>query len=86
MGDLDEALAAQPDARRERLCALADVLCVRLPLARRLRLLEDLAVIARADKRIDARERDALSDLAFLLDVDADYVDAVLDGARGAMD
>lgn len=86
VGDLDEALTTQPDARRERLCALADVLSVRLPLARRLRLLEDLAVIARADRRIDAREREALCDLAFLLDIDPDYVDAVLDGVRGAMD
>ena len=50
------------------------------------RLLEDLAVIARADRRIDAREREALCDLAFLLDIDPDYVSAVLDGVRGAMD
>ncbi|MBL8602828.1 MAG: M48 family metalloprotease [Myxococcales bacterium] len=86
VGDVDEALASDAAARDRRLWHLGDVISVHLPLARRIRVLEDLAAIARADKRVTEAEALALEGLATNLGLDPSEVEAALGIPEAAMD
>ncbi len=75
---LDGELAKSKRAREVRLTKLTRQVAQHLPRVRRRKLLEDLCAIALADKIVDDAERNVLTELAMLLDVDPLDVDAFL--------
>lgn len=83
---IDEARAMSEDERGEHLLALQGVLRVHLPLARRKKLIEDLAAIAWADQHIHHQEREALYWLAGGLEIDSLFVDETLSRPDRALD
>lgn len=78
LDSIDEARAMGEDERGEKLLDLQRTLRLHLPLIRRKKLIEDLAVIAWADRRVHAQEREALYWLAGGLGVEAMFVDETL--------
>lgn len=86
LDSIDEARAMGEDERGEKLLDLQRTLRVHLPLVRRKKLIEDLAAIAWADRRLHAQERESLYWLAGGLGVEAIFVDETLARPDGAVD
>ena len=83
---VDQVMAWSGKKRGERLRELAEPLTVHLSGLRRRKLLEDLCVIALADKKVDDSEHKVLTSLAELLQVDSIGVDAALGRMENPLD
>lgn len=87
VGDVDEAMATSPVERVRRLHALAAVIEVRLSAQqRRAKLVEDLAAIARSDRKVNAAERTTLRGLAEMIGINAAWADECLGVADAGLD
>lgn len=83
---VDKVMSWSGKKRGERLRELAEPLTVHLSGLRRRKLLEDLCVIALADKKVDDSEHTVLTRLAELLQVDSMGVDAALGRLENPLD
>lgn len=75
-----------PDDADRRIGELAETLSTQLSLLHRQKLVEDLCVIALADKRVTDEEVEALATIADCLHVDPMFVDQVLSAPAHALD
>ncbi len=86
VSSLDQLAALDPATIDAQVDDLASRLRVQLAPLHRKRLVEDLCAIALADRKLDARERQALDDIARRLDVSPAFVDDALARAARTLD
>ena len=83
---IEDLTKMDPSQRIDKIVELASVLRVQSPLMRRKKLVEDLCVIALADKQIMKAEADELHALAGVLGIELGFVDETLARPAAALD